>query len=452
MSDPQQSTSATPGLESGDQAFAQGHDGGQRAYGKYLLINVPGYNGVEDGPPRGSYLRLGAVQDRYLAGSPDAPPATGEDLAAKVQPFIDDTRVRDGCPAFIPAAERQKETARLHTKGGIRLHTDGNLVETVRGDCVCVVGGHYRMEMLCRQESGEDWASTDISGGHFGRGGITFRGGGSIEYTPRLYGGTWSVFEDTEKGHVSTTYHGKVFERMAGDFVHSVTGLETPSAELPNPVVTEKTWAESISSYTGSAAWPVPLIEDETWAKVMTSDTHADTSTSTTTVSGAITEVTEAGSVSSATSVSGAISDDTTAGSMTSTTTAGAITDTTTAGVITSTTTGNVVDTTVGVSLSTIIGAETEIILGNSMEVNLGAQESFTLGAVLDVTIGLIIDVALAGSLSVDVGPRLEFAISRTWGYHLDLGKTRANRAKASAVQTDASTTSVRAASLNEFP
>ncbi|MFT3772019.1 MAG: hypothetical protein QM820_41970 [Minicystis sp.] len=430
---------APVGEEAGDRGFVTAHSGGQSAYGKYFLLNVPDYDGGTD-HNRTSYLRLGAIEDHRLAGNPGAPPHTGEDLASKITSFVDDTRMRDGCPAFIPVAERQKETARLHTKGGIRMHTDGNMVQTVRGDYVCVVGGHYRMIVQARQPTDVDQTVVDISGGHVYENGITFKGDTTIEYTTAEYGGTWMVFEESHKSHVSTTYHGRVYDYYAGEIVESVTGSESPREDWPNPVVVDHTWAERLSSYTGSAAWPVPLMHDETWAKIMTSTTFAESVTSATSVSGAITDTTTAGSMTSTTRVSGAISDDTSAGSITSTTTAGAITDTTTAGVITSTTTGNVVDTTIGVSLSTIIGAETEIILGNSMEVNLGAQESFTLGMALDVTIGLMIDIALAGSINVDIGPKLQFAVTRTWGISAENGEVTVNGTKLAEneVETDA--------------
>ena len=98
--------------------------------------------------------------------------------------------------------------------------------------------------------------------------GLTDWHDGVIEYTTAEYNGTWMIFEDTQKSHVSTTYHGRVFDRYAGEIVDTVTGSETPSTEWPNPVVTERTWAERLSSYTGSAPWPVPLMTDATWAKV----------------------------------------------------------------------------------------------------------------------------------------------------------------------------------------
>ncbi|APR75274.1 Putative cell-wall-anchored protein SasA (LPXTG motif) [Minicystis rosea] len=437
--------------EASDRAFVTAHDGGQNAYGKYFLLKVPNYNGAPGDGALGSYLRLGAIEDLDRAGNPHAPLHTGEDLASKITSFVDDTRLRDGCPDFIPVAERQVETAKLHTKGGIRLHTDGNMVETVRGDYVCVVGGHYRMVVQARQPTDVDQSIVDISGGHVYENGITFKGDTIIEYTTKLFGGTWMVFEDTVKSHVSTTYHGRVYDYYAGDVVESVTGSETPTPDLPNPVVNERTWAESLASYTGSAAWPVPSITDDTWASIIASTTHADGITDTTTVTGAITESTSAGSISSTTNVSGTISDTTTASTISSTTTAAAITDTTTAGVIASTTTGNVVDTTIGQSMSTIIGSETEIIIGNSMEVNLGAQESFTLGMTLDLTVGLMIDIALAGSISVDIGPKLVFAITRTWGITAENGEVTVNGTKLTETEVEADGLYNKLSTLSNF-
>jgi hypothetical protein len=348
--------------------------------GKYFRLEVPNFNDAKsDGEAMTSYLHLGAVHDPKIAASRSAPKATGEDLAAEITSFVDDTRKRDGCPDFVPEAERQAETARLHKKGGWRDHSDGNRITTTRGDKVEVIQGNYRLLVMGRRNDRAEW---DVSGGHIHENGITFEGTSSVEYTTAEYGGTWKVFENVQKGDVTSTYHGKVRDTYWGEEVTSTTGSESPTAERPNPVITERTWAESIQSYTGSAALKVPSISDETWASSISSTTNADS-----------------------------ITDTTTASSITSTTTAGAITDTTTAAIIASTTTGNVVDTTIGTSTSFIIGAESEIIIGNSMEVNLGAQESFTLGAVLDITLGLMIDLTIAGKVSIDIGPSVDISV-----------------------------------------
>jgi hypothetical protein len=354
---------------------------GVNANGKYLRIEVPNFNDAKNGEgAMTSYLHLGAVWEPSYAASPSAPKGTGEDLAARVTSFIDDDRVRDGCPDFVPVAERQAETAKLHTKGGWRDHSDGNRITTTRGDKVEVIKGNYRMVVLGRREDLAEW---DVSGGHVYENGITFPGSSVVEYTTEEYGGTWKVTERVEKGDVTSFYHGKVRDTYAGEEITSTTGSESPTPERANPVITDRTWAERLESYTGSAAWPVPSISDETWAGTITSTTNAGAVTDTTTVSGAIT----------------------------STTTAASVVDTTTAALVASTTVGNVMDTTIGTSTSLMVGAEMETIIGNSMEINVGAQESLTVGGVVDVTLGAKLDVTIAGKVSVDIGPSVDVSI-----------------------------------------
>jgi hypothetical protein len=349
--------------------------------GKYLHIEVPGFDDPGSGAgTMTSYLHLGAVRDPMIAGSPAAPPSTGEDLAARVTSFIDDDRMRDGWPDFVPVAERQAETARLHSKGGIRDHTDGNRITTTRGDKIEIIKGNYRMVVLGRLEDEAGW---DVSGGHVAQDGITFSGGGYIDYTTTEYDGCWRVHEEVVKGDVTSFYQGKKRDTYWGEEITSTTGSESPTEERPNPVKTERTWAAQIASYTGSAALPVPSISDETWADDISSTTNAAAITDTTTVAGAIT----------------------------STTTAAAVVDTTTAGAVVSTTVGNVVDTTIGTSTSLIVGAETEVIVGNSMEITIGAEESLSLGAAFDLTLGVLVDVTLAASVSVDIGPSVDIEV-----------------------------------------
>src|SRR6185437_14379995 len=134
----------------------------------------------------GTYLRLGSVPDPSLAASPAAPRSTGEDLAAYATTFLDDDRKRDGCPNFVPVAERKAETARLHTKGGWRDHSDGNRITTTRGDKVEVVRGNYQLVVLGRQDDASGETGWDVSGGHVeGLGGKS-----SIEWR-KTFDGTW---------------------------------------------------------------------------------------------------------------------------------------------------------------------------------------------------------------------------------------------------------------------
>lgn len=368
-----------------------GQKEGEGVGGKYILIEAPNFNNAaSEADAMSSYLRLGAVKDPAIAASAGAPKASGEDLAALVTTFIDDNRVREGCPDYLSPAVRQAETAKLHTKGGWRDHSDGNRVTTTRGDKVEIIKGNYRMLVLGRQN---DRAGFDISGGHVAESGITFQGSSSIQWVQN-YDGTWKVTEETIKGDVYTMYMGDVKDEYWGNFKTSSTGSAAPSKEKPNPVIEDRTWALSIASYTGSAALPVPTISDETWAGSITSSTTADAMTSTATVSGAITDTTTVG---------GAIVSTTTAG--------GAIVDTTTAAAVTTTTTAALVaNTTIGNTTDVIIGSELEMILGNSAQITVGAEESLTVGAVLDVMIGIMIEITLAGRLDISAGPVLELA------------------------------------------
>lgn len=367
--------SAGAGAAKGADPFVEG----MTAQGKYFRLEVPNFNDAKSADEQmSSYLHLGAVRDLALAASAGAPRATGEDLAAKITTFIDDTRKRDGCPAFVPEATRQAETARLHTKGGWRDHSDGNRVSTTRGDKVEVIQGNYKMLILGRQD---DEASWDVSGGHVSQGSITFAGSSSIEWTQN-YDGTWKVTEETIKGDVFTSYMGDTHDAYSGNIKSSVTGSEAPSKDKPNPTITDRSWALAIAGYTGSAALPVPTISDETWAVSISSTTNATS-----------------------------LTDTTTAASMTSTTTCPVMTDTTTGDVVStmigntlSTTIGNTLDVTVGLTTSVIIGAEAEIVVGNMSELTLGLQESITVGGVVDVSVAARMEVNVSTGFEFTVG------------------------------------------------
>jgi hypothetical protein len=369
---------------------------GMGANGKYFRLEVPNYNNASSAASQlGTYLHMGAVRDLAIAASPSAPKATGEDLAALVTTFIDDTRVRDGCPNFIPEATRQAVTAKLHTLGGWRDHSDGNRVTTTRGDKVEIIKGNYRMLVCGRQD---DEGGVDISGGHVSQSGITFAGSSSIEWT-QDYGGTWKVTETTTKGDVYTTYMGDTYDWYYGNIQSSVTGTEAPSATQPNPTITNRTWALAISSYTGSAALPVPTMSDETWATTITSKTVATT----------MSDTTQATSMTSTTTCPSITT--TTTGNTTSTVT-GNTTATTTGDTVT-TTIGNNVDTLIGTSTSTTIGAQTALLVGNMANVTLGATENVTLGGVVDISVALRAELNASAGFKFTAGDLLELNPAR---------------------------------------
>lgn len=349
--------------------------------GKYLLIEVPNFNDAgTESEAMSSYLRLGAVKDPGLAANPNAPKASGEDLASRVTSFIDDTRKRDGCPGFVAEGERQAETAKLHTKGGWRDHSDGNRITTTRGDKVEVIKGNYRMLVLGRQEDTAGW---DVSGGHVQDATDLWTAATTIEWVQN-YNGTWKVTEKTEKGDVDTTYHGDTFDRFYGNKQTSITGSEAPTVERPNPTCLSYTWAQQMESYTGSAACPVPQILDETWAGQIASRTSATT-----------------------------ITDETTAQTVSSTTTATTISDDTTASTVSSTTTAALVsDTTIGDVESVTIGSTSDVTIGNAMSITVGATEEVTIGGLVELTIAALLEVSLTAGVSINMGPKAELNLT----------------------------------------
>ncbi|WP_437679786.1 hypothetical protein [Sorangium sp. So ce131] len=393
------------------------------AEGKFALLEVPDLNG---GQP--SYLRLGTAAP--LGESP------GDDLAERIQTFIDDERKRDGCPDFVPVAERKAETAKLHTKGGWRDHSDGNRISTTQGDKIEVIQGNYRMLVLCRGERQAGW---DVSGGHITEVSETFGGGTTIEWV-QDYGGTWKVVETTVKGEVQTTFHGDVTDYYYGKIKYSQTGTDTfptlnviddylddtnpskPQAiPTENPEILERTWAKSIESYTGSETLPVPTIKDVTWADTMESETHAKSMSDKTFVKGASTSETEAESITSSTKVEGTMKDTTDAGRIESSTTADKIVSVTHAETEDEMY-GNANSFTLGNSLTTVVGVESTINVGVVTEVVVGAMAEATLGGEVTLVVGGTVEVTVGATLSSTIGPTVEFSVGPT----LELGTTSA--------------------------
>ena len=367
---------------------------------KFLLIDIPNFNSAEDEADQmGSYLRLGTIDDPELAGNPYAPPATGEDLASYVTTFLDDERKRDGCPGFVSVEERKAETARLHFKGGWRDHSDGNRITTTRGDKVEVIRGSYKMVVLGRRDDtgGTGW---DVSGGHIeGVGGKS-----SIEWV-QTFDGTWKTTETSEKGDTDTTQHGNSVSRTFGDIIDSTTGSEDETrpwfdaegnpAKVPagNPVITDRTWAKRIESYTGSPAKRVGLVRNDTYADTMTTKTDAHSMSDETTISGA----------------------------MTTSTTAGSLSDTTVAGTVTSVT----------------LADTTSLNVGNMKQISIGLQENITVGAVLDLTLSAMLQVCVSASLSVNLGPRADYSFPDTFSLSPSRSEMSVNRTSVSVIDSN---------------
>ena len=373
--------------------------------GKHALLEVPDFAGGMS-----SYLRLGAAAPLGTSG--------GDDLAARIQSFTDDERKRDGCPEFVPVGERKAETAKLHTKGGWRDHSDGNRISTTKGDKVEVIGGSYRMLVLGRGEHESGW---DVSGGHITEVSETFAGGTTIEWVQN-YGGTWKVVETTVKGEVKSTYHGDVVDQYYGNIKASYTGSEAPSTltymddslddtktpeaksvPMLNPSITDRTWAKKIESYTGSAALRIPLIHEETWAEIMESKTDAKSMSDETTVEGESRSITKAGTITS----------ETTADAMKDTTTVkGNIESTTRAAKLISTTHADTDDTTYGDTTSYHEGNSQATVSGIETTVNIGIVNEVVLGMMNDATLGGTVEVQIGGSLNLDVGLTTEITLA----------------------------------------
>ena len=431
---------------------------GENADGKYFLIEVPNFNNGSDDeadgrPKMSSYLRLGAVKDLSIAGKPDAPKESGEDLAAKVRRvtridgvtpeegspqrslpfktqdlvFEDDYRERDpaapitnvmgevlettelgvtlDAEATELAGKRLGETKRLHTKGGWRDHSDGNRITTTRGDKVEVIRGNYKLVVMGRQESLDNASGWDLSGGELR---ATTLNLGEFETTSVEWveddAGRWRVVEKNQKGDSFSIFWGNVHEEFFGEIKSDVTGSETPGSyphAVPgspppskpskvNPKIIERTWAESIEGYTGSRKLRVPTITEETWA-VTTSEL--------TDVSGSTTDTTRvAGSTTETTTVLGSTTE--------TTTVAGATTETTTVG-------GVAIETT------TIAGAS----IGTTAIGGVKIEATVVGGAIIEATAAALKLEATATLLSVDVAATL-LAIEIFLGKKIEINLT----------------------------
>lgn len=404
------------------------------AKGKYLLISVPEFG--EDpisGKQMTSYLRLGAasttweqdpggylVKDVHLAGPPGAhlTPAGTEvspagDSGDARPVFIDDTRDREGFAGLhgLSVAERQNESAALHTRGGWRDHSDGNRISTTYGDKVEVIRGNYKMVVLGRQDDDMSMsAGWDVSGQHIQDFAYTNPAFLRVEWT-KDQSGVWHLQSTSEGVVTSEKFAGDSYEYKFGKRWETTVGSESPQppsgtgdpatyvSSRENPEIIERTWAQKLESYTGSSGWRIPSIYDETWAVETTSltDVSGDV-TETTTVGGAITSTTTAGSVSETTTVSGTVTSTTTTGATTETTTSGAITGITTAGAITEVTT---------------VGVKTGVTTaGAIVDVTLAANKT-------DVFVGLsTIDLKAAVlQFEATTGFKLEINATKKWVY-----------------------------------
>lgn len=305
--------------------------------------------------------------------------------------YVDDRRSRDGGPDFVPPEERQRRTQELFTKGGWWDHSGGNRITTTDGDKLEIVRGNYRLAVLGRQPPGEEgWADSaglDMSGGIIGMKQRLPTKTKSISWVD-TWGGTWAVVKETRKGDFKETSWGNVKSESYGDKFESFVGSDSPGDETPNPDITEKTWAKTITERKGSASKPIDSIKKETWIENMQEHTFALAQSSST----------EALTIQSATN----------AGAITETTTYLANTSATIGGLSESTTVlalardVSVLGGKISVSAATlrdkvaICGAKVEVSAGNRVDVSAGDKVGVRLGNELEVAIGNNIGVTLA--------------------------------------------------------
>lgn len=376
------------------------------ATGKYLLLQVPNFN--QGDPALHSFLRLGAA-----ATGADAEAEPGKDLAEMFSGFIDDTRQRTGWPHPVDhpeVSDRQAETAKLLTKGGWRDHSDGNRVSTTRGDKVEIVRGNYQMLVLGRQDDPNDAAGWDASGGHIQDMGLAPGGIVKIEWVQN-YDGTWKVTEEAQKGDTHTIYHGDMLEEFYGKSLTSITGAEDPTASVDatqgdakktNPTIVERTWAQSIESYTGSETTPVPSITEKTWATTMVSQTGSEAKH----VS-SMTESTWADTITSQVGSSGheaSISDTIYASSVTETLHCSGQHSTEEHAT-------TFKERRYGVTDAEYHGHAGEQWYGNFSELFIGGQESFRLAGSAECTVGAGVEAYIGGSLELFIGKTVELLL-----------------------------------------
>ncbi|MGK4006426.1 hypothetical protein WMF31_27655 [Sorangium sp. So ce1036] len=325
-----------------------------------------------------------------------------------------------------------------------RDHTDGNRITTTRGDKIEVIGGKYKMTVLGRREFESGWTVED---GQIKEKSITFQGSGEFDFIqgPR---GEKRLREKTVKGEVHTTYHGDAFEVHYGSRLESVTGHHSPPRnldEIPppfprgvlgeNPTIVDRTWAKSISSYTGSEKLPVPSILEETWAEELVSRTHATSMTDETTVEGPSDSTMKADSITSSTTVTGTMKDTTKAERIESSTEANEIVSVTRGntedkmyGNADSYTEGNSMTTVLGVETTVNLGMVNEVVLGSMIEATVGAEMTFTLAGTVDAMIGMETSVSVGVTVEASAGPTIELGTAKQ--------RIALDRSKAAPVRT----------------
>jgi hypothetical protein len=273
--------------------------------GKHLLLMVPDFTGTKEtggdgSSPLNSYIRLGMAHSQAGPAVTTGPSPKqhgvrtdlGEDLASLVLGFTDDTRDRGSGRNAAPGAPvnaqhqdppqgddyRVGESARLHSKGGWRDHSDGNRITTTRGDKVEVIRGNYKLLVLGRQDDVANVAGQEFSGGQLDT------DGGDLGYPN---GSSQHTVADQQGLNMSWVWDGTRWH---------VTTLQGSAGASSNPTITTKTWAYDVDS--------------ETTANTMTTSvtTQGDFTSTTTTNAGSInTSLQSAAHVNNTTNANGTV-------------------------------------------------------------------------------------------------------------------------------------------------
>jgi hypothetical protein len=262
------------------------------------------------------------------------------------------------------------------------------------GDKVEVIRGNYKLVVMGRQDDPSAAASIDASGGVIQDVGNSMIGASiRAEYREDKFGGVWHL-ENATLGFIQTDdFAGDKFSHDWGTYRHSITGSEAGSVTkgtktYGNPEILERTWAQKIESYTGSSARRIPSIHEETFA---------ETTSSTTDVSGDISETTYCdGTITSKTGSASrrvpTIREETYVTTSNTKTDVGASTDETLVGAQKETTIAGTLEglTVAGAQLETeIVGVKGSVsIVGLTGEFTLGAKVALTVGATHEFKLG----------------------------------------------------------------
>lgn len=419
------------------------------ATGKYFQVRVPDFTKVTTpgDTKRDAYLRIGSMAkftdgdrgkelfEQFTGFAADSGvewherDASGEDVARPVRYGF------DGETAVFATKTQEEKRAALIAGAAWRDHCDGNRVTTTSGDKVEIVGGNYHLLVLGRAASADGASFDDHSGGNHIDGTVSPpQTVSTLSFTPKYVGGQWSMVEESRKASVHAIFTGYFREDFRGPTRLSVTGklppamvpllaalgeVEIPDTEeelaegglpLPspsdvNPVITEFTFATSITEYTGSVDAPVTKIASTTHALTVDESVNVTANfddshnvlgafASTTTVGGTLTETTTVGGALTSTTSAGSFTESLASNTAYATESVGARFDMAFIG-------SRMTLETVGDDLNVrAIGADVVVQVGKHSEVFIGVHSETTVGRRNEIVAGSEVEFTAADHLS----------------------------------------------------